>query len=66
MSSENLHVYLKVNEVAEWLNVSPRTVWRWNSIGQIPRPVKIQGSTRWIEEELLKYLAKIGKMRESR
>ena len=38
---------LKTTDVAERLSVSPRTVARLASSGQIPAPVKIGGSVRW-------------------
>lgn len=38
---------IDVQEVARLLTVSPRTVWRWLSQGELPAPVRIGGSVRW-------------------
>lgn len=38
---------LKPDEVAQWLSISPRTLWRKVSKGEIPKPVRVGGSTRW-------------------
>ncbi len=57
MNPESLPTLLKAKEVAEFLTVNVRTVWRWNSSGQIPKPVKLGGSVRWVLQELEKWLA---------
>ncbi len=38
---------LSVDEVGQMLRMSPRTVWRRVSGGEIPEPIKVGGSTRW-------------------
>lgn len=38
---------LTSQDVAERLSISERSVWRLSSSGQIPKPVKVGGSTRW-------------------
>lgn len=39
-------------EVAAMLNVSERTLWRLNSAGKVPRPVRFGRSTRWKATEV--------------
>jgi predicted DNA-binding transcriptional regulator AlpA len=40
-------------ELAEMLNVSLRQVWRLNSAGKLPRPIRLGGSVRWDRQEIL-------------
>jgi predicted DNA-binding transcriptional regulator AlpA len=44
-------------QVAELLAVSCRTVWRLDSGGRLPRPVKIGGQTRWRRSEIENWIA---------
>jgi excisionase family DNA binding protein len=46
-----------VEEVAERLAVSTRTVWRLVSAGKIVPPFKVGGATRWREEELSRWMS---------
>jgi prophage regulatory protein len=39
-------------ELAEMLNVSLRQVWRLNSAGRLPKPIRLGGSVRWNREEV--------------
>jgi predicted DNA-binding transcriptional regulator AlpA len=48
---------LRVEAVAEKLDVSVRHVWRLEKSGQLPQPIKLLGSTRWSERELNAWLA---------
>lgn len=50
-------VLLTVGQVAKLLQVSPRSVWRLRSAREIPEPVKIGGTVRWIAEELESWVA---------
>ena len=43
---------LSVEQVATMLQVSPRTVWRLLSSGELIEPVRIRGNTRWRRDEL--------------
>lgn len=47
---------LTVNEVAERLGVSVRTVWSLRSSGRIPDAVKISNATRWRRSEIETYI----------
>ncbi|MCL5281437.1 MAG: helix-turn-helix domain-containing protein, partial [Planctomycetes bacterium] len=42
-------------ELAEMLDVSLRQVWRLNSAGKLPRPVRLGGSVRWDRDEVLRW-----------
>ncbi len=42
-------------ELAEMLNVSLRQVWRLNSAGKLPRPVRLGGSVRWNRQEVTEW-----------
>ena len=50
-------ILLTVQQVAKLLQVSPRSVWRLRSAGEIPEPVKIGGAVRWIGEEIHRWIA---------
>ena len=43
---------LKVETVAQILNLSKRTIHRLNCTGKIPCPVKISGSIRWRQSDI--------------
>lgn len=45
-------MFLKVSEVAERYRVDPATIWRWARSGRFPRPLKIEGVTRWSVKKL--------------
>ncbi len=43
---------LTVDDVADILKVSPRTIWRMRSSRQLPKPVKIGGGIRWRQPDI--------------
>jgi len=45
-------ILLNKNDVAKLLKVSDRTVFRWQTEGDMPRPIKIGGLVRWGRDEL--------------
>ncbi|HAI40564.1 MAG TPA: AlpA family transcriptional regulator [Maribacter sp.] len=48
---------LKAQEVAEWLGVSPSTVYRWVEKGNLPKPYVIgETATRWRTKDLIEWL----------
>jgi excisionase family DNA binding protein len=49
-------ILLSVQDLAALLNISVRTVWRQDSSGQMPRPVRIGRTVRWFEEEILAWV----------
>jgi len=45
--------FLRVNDVADKLQVSRATVWAWSKAGKFPKPVKLgAGVTRWSEQDI--------------
>ncbi len=58
---KNTNFYLSDKALAARYEVSRASIWRWAKSGQLPKPVKIFGSTRWVLleiEELEKNLNK--------
>ena len=52
-----LPVSLTVRQVAKLLGVSVPTVWRRDSAGMIPRPVRHGHCTRWLLADIEAWLA---------
>jgi predicted DNA-binding transcriptional regulator AlpA len=51
------HKFVSVRQVAEMMSFkSVSSVWRLKAKGDLPKPVKIAGSTRWIYAEIEEYL----------
>lgn len=48
---------LSVKKVAEKLDVTVDTVWKYSAANVIPKPVKISGSTRWKLSEIDAHIA---------
>ena len=48
---------LTVNDLAEMLNCSARTVYRLTDSGRIPRPVKLGGLVRWPRKKIEHWIA---------
>jgi excisionase family DNA binding protein len=47
---------ITIEELAEMLKVSPRTVYRMLEKEQLPFAIKIQGSWRFKEEDIMSWL----------
>lgn len=43
---------LTAKQLAQTLQVTTRTIWRWSATGQMPPPTTINGVTRWSEEKI--------------
>ena len=54
MANENL---LTAKAVGEMLSLSKRQVFRLNSCGKIPAPVRIGGSVRWANSTIERWIA---------
>lgn len=39
--------YLSVKQAAEYLGIGVSTIWRLSKNGDLPKPVRIGGATRW-------------------
>ena len=50
-------VLLSVREVAHMLNLGERTIWKINSTGDFPAPVRIGRAVRWDRREIEAWLA---------
>jgi excisionase family DNA binding protein len=46
-------IAISARELAELLNVSLRQVWRLNSAGKLPKPIRLGGSVRWNRQEVM-------------
>jgi predicted DNA-binding transcriptional regulator AlpA len=50
---------IKASEVARLLDCSIRSVWRWASMGKIPKPVEVAPfTTRWRLSEIMAIVRK--------
>jgi predicted DNA-binding transcriptional regulator AlpA len=47
--------FLSAQMLAKRYQVSISTMWRWAQCNQIPRPIKINGTTRWKLSEIIKW-----------
>jgi prophage regulatory protein len=58
MSTENQKMQLlSAKELGKVLSLSKRQVFRLNSAGKIPAPIRIGGSVRWNSAEILTWIA---------
>jgi predicted DNA-binding transcriptional regulator AlpA len=48
---------LTAKAVGDMLSLSKRQIFRLNSCGKIPAPIKIGGAVRWSAEEISEWLA---------
>ena len=48
---------LSAKAVGEMLSLSKRQIFRLNSCGKIPAPIRIGGSVRWAETTIAQWLA---------
>lgn len=54
--NQNTEQLLTTKAVATILSLSPRTVHRLNSSGLIIRPLRISGSVRYVQSELMAWI----------
>lgn len=47
--------YITDKDLMKRYDISRATVWRWSKAGLLPKPVKLNGSTRWDIEALEKF-----------
>ncbi len=48
---------LSAEAVGKMLSLSRRQIFRLNSSGKIPKPIRIGGAVRWSEQEISAWLA---------
>lgn len=52
--------YVSANTLADLLETTPSTIWRWSKNGRLPKPYRLgEGTTRWKIEEVNEALAKL-------
>lgn len=49
---------IRAQELASLLNVSVRTVWRLQSGGSIPQPIRLGGVVRWRLDEVRDWISR--------
>lgn len=55
-ASLKLSPLLTVRQLAELLQVSTRTVWRMQSAGELPEPIRISHRVRWRRDDVEEWL----------
>jgi excisionase family DNA binding protein len=55
-ANDPMELLITVDEVAAMLSLSPRTVWRRSSTGELPAPVRIGGSVRWRRSDIVQWV----------
>lgn len=59
MTNENTNQncqLLSAKTLGQMLSLSKRQIFRLNSCGKIPKPIKIGGSVRWISDEIAAWI----------
>jgi len=56
-AAEDERLLLTVGEVADLVGLSERTVWKLGGCGELPPPIKIGRSVRWLRRSLEEFLA---------
>lgn len=52
--------YASAKRLAELLETTPSTIWRWSRNGRLPKPYRLgEGTTRWKIEEVNEALSKL-------
>jgi len=52
--------YLSVKKLSERYSLNRSSIWRWVKESKLPEPVKIHGSTRWRESDLIQFEIEMG------
>ena len=47
---------LSVREVGDLMGLSPQSVRRLSEAGQLPRPIKLRNSVRWVRGDLMAWI----------
>jgi len=53
---ESKPLAISARELARLLDVSLRQVWRLNSTGKLPKPVRLGGSVKWRRDEIVAFV----------
>ena len=57
VTNRTVEKLLTAKAVGEMLSLSKRQIFRLNSCGKIPEPIRIGGAVRWSEQEISSWLA---------
>lgn len=57
VTNRTIEKLLTAKAVGEMLSLSKRQIFRLNSCGKIPAPIRIGGAVRWSEQEISNWLA---------
>ena len=57
VTNRTVEKLLTAKAVGEMLSLSKRQIFRLNSCGKIPAPIRIGGAVRWAEQEISSWLA---------
>ena len=52
LSTSKKNVLLNVEDLSSLLGISVRTIWRRESTGDVPKPVRIGGLVRWRRSDI--------------
>ncbi len=55
---------LNVQQLITKLNISKTTIYSLVKLGELPKPVKIGGSARWLPDEIASYLERVKSKRD--
>ena len=56
-SNQGEPLLIRAQELAGMLNISLRTLWRLNSAGVLPQPMRLGAAVRWRLEEVKTWIA---------
>jgi len=56
ISAEPIPLLLSAPQVAAQLGFSVRTIWRLESAGKLPRPIRLGRSVRWRRDEIVRWI----------
>lgn len=54
---------LRVGEVARLLGISVRSVWKLSAASELPRPIRLGRSARWLRDEIVAHLERQRQLR---
>jgi predicted DNA-binding transcriptional regulator AlpA len=56
-AQESTPLAVAAKEVGKLVGISIRQVWRLNSSGKLPKPIRLGGSVRWRRDEIVAFVA---------
>ena len=52
MLKSSTRILITVTELSEILSLSPSTIWRMDSKGELPEPLRLNRTVRWRADEI--------------